>query len=54
MFSIGVDQDTGASVVIKLEPPNSSQEMDSLENEYHNYLLIGAEGNLSKKSNEIV
>lgn len=49
LLSIGVDQDTGASVVIKLAQPPASQEMEGiLENEYNNYLLIGAEGNLNK------
>lgn len=48
---IGVDQDTGTAVVIKLADPHASEEMAGiLENEYHNYLQLGAEGNLNKRN----
>lgn len=49
-----MDQDTGTAVVIKLANPLASEEMTGiLENEYHNYLQLGAEGNLNKKTNEM-
>lgn len=44
-FSLGVDQNTGSAVVIKLAHPDDPDDMtDVLENEYLIYSLLGAEG----------
>lgn len=42
MYALGIETNTGTKVIIKLSEPGAMAE--SLEMEYRNYVLLGAEG----------